>query len=296
MGRSLPPRRPPTDANILPRSAPGLRGRGGRHGRLDMGFRSRGDRLDGRSLERRRLVEVQAGTRDLEGSFLLFRDLAAHGKTLVVPAGGRVVFLEDAGDRPRLRLTGLIPNFNGSEYPAAFGLSLGPEGEAYVQWHRRDNAGRVEVLRLRDDDTLETSFVPGTQTAINCPAAQLLSGQHPRPRCVPLPAGRRFGILQARPRQRSAADPGRLSVDRPSRAASRSSRCRRIGRAAVCGAVVGPGDCLVVRDSVGQTDHRGGKAVCCEASCEILGICVPKTVRIRSSNNYVSQRVPVAER
>ena len=66
-------------------------------------------------------------------------------------------------------LTGLIPNMNGSEYPAAFGLSLGPEGEAYVQWHRRDNAGRVEVLRLRDDDTLETSFVPGTQTAINLP-------------------------------------------------------------------------------------------------------------------------------
>ena len=101
--------------------------------------------------------------------FCCSRDLAAHGKTLVIPAGGRVVFLDDAGDQPRLRIVGEIPNYNGAEYPAAFGLSLGPDGEAYVQWHRRDNAGRVEILRLRDDNTLETAFVPGTQTAINLP-------------------------------------------------------------------------------------------------------------------------------
>lgn len=101
--------------------------------------------------------------------FCCSRDLAAYGKTLVIPAGGRVIFLADDGDRPRLRATGLIPNFHGSEYPAAFGLSLGPEGEAYVQWHRRDNAGRVEVLRLGDDDTVTASFVPGTQTAIHLP-------------------------------------------------------------------------------------------------------------------------------
>lgn len=101
--------------------------------------------------------------------FCCSRDLAAHGKTLVVPAGGRVVFLEDAGGRPRLRAVGLIPNMNGSEYPAAFGLSLGPEGEAYVQWHRRDNTGRVEILRLGNDDKVETSVVPDTQTAINLP-------------------------------------------------------------------------------------------------------------------------------
>jgi len=101
--------------------------------------------------------------------FCCSRDLAAHGKTLVLPAGGRVVFLDDAGERPRLRAVGLIPNMNGSEYPAAFGLSLGPDGEAYVQWHRRDNAGRVEILRLGDDDKVETSVVPDTQTAINLP-------------------------------------------------------------------------------------------------------------------------------
>jgi len=101
--------------------------------------------------------------------FCCSRDLAAHGKTIVVPAGGRVVFLEDAGNQPRLRSVGVIPNMNGSEYPAAFGLSLGPEGEAYVQWHRRDNAGRVEILRLGADDKVEASVVPDTQTAINLP-------------------------------------------------------------------------------------------------------------------------------
>ncbi len=101
--------------------------------------------------------------------FCCSRDLAAYGKTLVIPAGGRVVFLADEGDHPRVRTVGQIPNFHGNEYPAAFGLSLGPQGEAYVQWHRRDNAGRVEILRLREDDTIEASYVPGTQTAIDLP-------------------------------------------------------------------------------------------------------------------------------
>jgi len=121
-----------------------------------------GDRWNGEDW-----LKFKQGRVTWKDHFCCSRDLAAHGKTLVVPAGGRVVFLEDAGDRPRLRATGLIPNYNGAEYPAAFGLSLGADGEAYVQWHRRDNAGRVEILRLRDDDTVETSFVPGTQTAIN---------------------------------------------------------------------------------------------------------------------------------
>ncbi len=101
--------------------------------------------------------------------FCCSRNLAVHKDTVVVPAGGRVVFLEDQGSQPRLRTVGKIPNFAGSEYPASFGLSMAPTGDVYIQWHRRDNAGRVEILRLREDDTLETSFVPGTQTAINLP-------------------------------------------------------------------------------------------------------------------------------
>ncbi|MFP6765631.1 MAG: PQQ-binding-like beta-propeller repeat protein, partial [Planctomycetaceae bacterium] len=100
--------------------------------------------------------------------FCCSRNLSAHGSTVVIPAGGRTVFLEDEGDSPRLRLVGEIPSFHGREYPATFGQSIAGDGTVYVQWHRRDNAGRVEALRLTTDadgnDTLETAIVPGTQT------------------------------------------------------------------------------------------------------------------------------------
>ena len=167
--RSLPPRRSPTGGLTLPRSAQVYAVEADGTVAWTWDFVREVIGLTGDRWKGEDWLKFKQGRVTWKDHFCCSRDLAAHGKTLVVPAGGRVVFLEDAGDRPRLRVTGLIPNFNGSEYPAAFGLSLGPEGEAYVQWHRRDNAGRVEVLRLRDDDTLETSFVPGTQTAINLP-------------------------------------------------------------------------------------------------------------------------------
>lgn len=97
--------------------------------------------------------------------------LIEQEKTVVIPAGGRTVFLRDEGEQPKLRAVGLIPDFAGSEYAAAFGQSIGPSGEVYVQWHRRDNAGRVEILKINADDTVSTSFVPGTQTAIHLPGA-----------------------------------------------------------------------------------------------------------------------------
>lgn len=100
--------------------------------------------------------------------FVCSRDLCLVGKTVVIPAGGRTVFLEDAGATPRLRVVGEIPKFDGSEYPATFGQSADAAGNVYVQWHRRDNAGRVEILRL-DGDKLNTDFVKGTQTAIQLP-------------------------------------------------------------------------------------------------------------------------------
>ncbi len=92
--------------------------------------------------------------------------LAAHGKRLVLPAGGRLVWLDDAGDKAQMLAVGEVPKFSGKEYPAPFGLSLGEDGTAYLQWHRRDNAGRVEIMRLVDGQ-VQTDFVPGTQTAIN---------------------------------------------------------------------------------------------------------------------------------
>ncbi|MBM3858925.1 MAG: hypothetical protein FJ395_04660 [Verrucomicrobia bacterium] len=94
--------------------------------------------------------------------------LAAHGKRIVLPAGGRLVWLDDTGDKAQLAAVGEVPNFSGREYPAPFGLSLGEDGTAYLQWHRRDNAGRVEIMRLVEGK-VQTNFVQGTQTAINLP-------------------------------------------------------------------------------------------------------------------------------
>jgi outer membrane protein assembly factor BamB len=82
------------------------------------------------------------------------------------------VFLDDAGSAAKLRVVGEIPAYDGNEYPATFGQSADAAGNVYVQWHRRDNAGRVEILRMEgygDDTKLETDFVSGTQTAIHLP-------------------------------------------------------------------------------------------------------------------------------
>ncbi|MCB1061710.1 MAG: PQQ-binding-like beta-propeller repeat protein [Verrucomicrobiae bacterium] len=107
--------------------------------------------------------------------FCASRNLAVHGKTVVIPAGGRVIFLEDEGEKPRVRIIGEIPKQHGSEYPAAFGLSLAEDGAAYVQWHRRDNAARTEILRLKDDDTLEFAMLPGSETYIDAPGLMSFS-------------------------------------------------------------------------------------------------------------------------
>lgn len=100
--------------------------------------------------------------------FVCSRDIALSGKTLVLPMGGRTVFLEDAGEKPALRAVAEIPEYDGREFPACFGQSVGEDGGVYVQWHRRDNAGRVEILRLADGK-VQAAFVPGTQTAIHLP-------------------------------------------------------------------------------------------------------------------------------
>ena len=100
--------------------------------------------------------------------FVCSRDICLVGKTVVMPAGGRTVFLEDAGLEPRLKLVGEIPAFAGKEYPATFGQSADDQGNVYVQWHRRDNAGRVEILR-EENGQLKADYVKGTQTAIELP-------------------------------------------------------------------------------------------------------------------------------
>ncbi len=100
--------------------------------------------------------------------FVCSRELCLIGKTLVIPAGGRTVFLEDVGTAGKLRVAAEIPAYDGKEFPATFGQSADAEGNIYVQWHRRDNAGRVEILKL-NGNAVETDFVKGTQTAIQLP-------------------------------------------------------------------------------------------------------------------------------
>ncbi len=98
--------------------------------------------------------------------FVCSRDICLVDDMVVMPAGGRTVFLEDAGARPRLRSVAEIPSYAGKEYPATFGQSADSDGNVYVQWHRRDNAGRVEMLKWSEKGVV-ADFVKGTETAIH---------------------------------------------------------------------------------------------------------------------------------
>jgi len=100
--------------------------------------------------------------------FCCASDLVAFGKTIVIPAGGETIWLEDAGDRPAVLGAGQVQNVKGSEYPATFGLSVDETGAVYRQWHRRDNSGRVEILRHRDGK-FEADYVRGTMVRNDLP-------------------------------------------------------------------------------------------------------------------------------
>ena len=91
--------------------------------------------------------------------FVCSREICLIDNIVVMPAGGRTVFLEDTGESPKLRSVGVIPDYVGKEYPATFGQSADAAGNVYVQWHRRDNAGRVEILKLVGDE-IQTSRRP----------------------------------------------------------------------------------------------------------------------------------------
>jgi len=96
--------------------------------------------------------------------FCCTRDVVLDGKTLVLPAGGQIVWLEDAGDRAVYRGAYL----GRRESPATLGLSLAADGAVYRQWTQRDNNGRVEVLRLRGEK-VDADFVRGTETSYDGP-------------------------------------------------------------------------------------------------------------------------------
>jgi len=96
-----------------------------------------------------------------ESQFCCSRDLALDANCLIVPTGGLVIWLEDVGGEGVLR-----GKYLGGprESPSTLALSVGESGEVYRQWTRRDNEGRVEILRLRDG-TVETDYVRGTETS-----------------------------------------------------------------------------------------------------------------------------------
>ncbi len=138
-----------------------------------------GNRWSGESwaafCEKRMLATLKPGTKPTSSDgrvtwkdhFVCSRDICLiKNNIVVIPAGGRTIFLEDTGTAPKLKATGEIPEWAGKEFPATFGQSADDNGNVYVQWHRRDNAGRVDIMRL-EGDTLKTGdFVPGTDTNI----------------------------------------------------------------------------------------------------------------------------------
>lgn len=91
--------------------------------------------------------------------FLCVQDMAAHGKLLVIPAGGSVVWLEDRGDHADRRAVHV-----GARPTPTLGLSIGDDGAVYRQWHWLDNRGQVDIYRLRDGE-IQVGAVPGTQTS-----------------------------------------------------------------------------------------------------------------------------------
>jgi outer membrane protein assembly factor BamB len=90
--------------------------------------------------------------------FCCSRNLAVYNKTLVVPAGGSVVWLDDAGNNAKLRAMQAPRN-------VTLGLSIGVDGTIYRQWTLLDNGGRVDTLQLRNGK-VQRDYVRGTQTNI----------------------------------------------------------------------------------------------------------------------------------
>jgi outer membrane protein assembly factor BamB len=111
-----------------------------------------GDRWNGKDW-----LKYKKGRVTPNEQFCCARDVAAYGKTLVIPAGGSVVWLEDAGNRADVRAVQTPRN-------VTLGLSVGEDGTVYRQWTLLDNGGRVDTLRL-GAEKVESGYVPGTRTS-----------------------------------------------------------------------------------------------------------------------------------
>ncbi|MHC4701236.1 MAG: outer membrane protein assembly factor BamB family protein, partial [Planctomycetota bacterium] len=125
-------------------------------------------KFDGDRWSGQQWCEHKGGKVTWRDQFCCAIDIAVSGRTVVVPVAGSLVCLEDRGKRAELRASPPVPRYAGSEKPAIFGLSIADDGAAYVQWHRRDNTGRVEIMELEEEQG-EAEFVSGTLTEINRP-------------------------------------------------------------------------------------------------------------------------------
>jgi outer membrane protein assembly factor BamB len=123
-----------------------------------------GDRWDGKDWVSHKGTRV-----DFDDQFCCSRDLALHGKTLVVPAGPSIVWLEDVGKEAHLRA---VYRWRKEESfrITTLGLCIGEDGTVYRQTHRIDNGGEVERLQLRSGK-VDADSVPGTETAADLPGS-----------------------------------------------------------------------------------------------------------------------------
>lgn len=112
-----------------------------------------GDRWDGEAWAKHKKARVT-----WQDQFCCSRDLAVDGQTVVVPAGGSIVWLADGDARPTLKA-----RYAPKESPATLGMSLGHDGAVYRQWYRRDNGGSVEVLKIAGEK-IDRSVVAGTES------------------------------------------------------------------------------------------------------------------------------------
>ena len=161
-------------ARLLRHGRRQLRGRSGRQNRLDVGLRQGSDRFDGDRWSGEDWLEFKQGRVTWRDHFCCSRDLAAIGKTLVIPAGGRDVFLEDAGDRPRLRVTA-ESRLRRQRVSRGFRLSAGAGGgrlRAVASPRQRGPRRDPAAARRR---TVETRFRAGHANGDpSAGAAQLL--------------------------------------------------------------------------------------------------------------------------
>ena len=124
----------------------------------------RGDRWNGadwvKHVERNK-NQRRVKFRDL---FCCTRNLAVHKNTVIVPAGGVVVWLEDKGQSVAFKAVSMPESKPMDSWRrATLGLAVGENGEVYKQWHILDNNGSVEILSFKDGQ-FKVGGVPGTRT------------------------------------------------------------------------------------------------------------------------------------